>query len=455
MRSRIDEVRFSDLTPLGDCLRRHYGKGRYVHFSKQNKRLGVNTKAHHMDPKGVYFYPVDYLLDSHKFEKGDQWATNWPYWFIVDIDFSLPGLNLDTLTMAEVDALAERNGWRDLDLEVSKYSPWNIEKKDSVAKDTWQYLKAINQQGWTWAKTLRGLSWVKDSHGVIMSYEPEQVCVMNPRSMKLIETGQQDELHSGNDEKWIYWRRPITMVFNNMANKHGGQVVWKNKMPTLFVDGENWQFKVRFDEHWGGSRLVVETRMGRAEDRHTIEKLRHYEIYTLQEKLESMLEPCKNFDGNDMRFDSFMTEGQVKEWLASQFTTPLSLEWQISNSTHMMWGTHRSVAGHPAVSVECRVGVDDDDAWVKLDLRIANNLFVAINGVPLNELEDHFWKNLEVISNVREDFEEEGLWEKFLGWVAHYSGLKFLEPYEEKFLNGRDKGELYGQIQRSFRRVGW
>lgn len=456
MRSRLDEFKFSDLTPLGEALRRHYGKGRYIHFSRQNKRLGVNTKAHHMDPKGVYFYPVDWLWDSNKFQKGDQWATNWPYWFIVEVDFSRPGLNLDTLTLPQVEMLAHTNGWSDVDLEVSRHAPWAVEQQSSVAKDTWMYLKAINQLGWTWAKTLRGLGWVKDSNGVIMSYEPEQVCVMDPRAMKLIESGQQDELHAGNENKWEYFRRPVTMVMNQMADKHGGKVVWKNKMPTLVIAGDDWRYTVEFDQSWRGAALIVNIRLGRAEDRHTVDRLHHYEIDTLQEKLETFLEACQNYSGNDLQFTPHMDEQAVEAWIKSKLTQRPNIDWKISNSTHVMWATHNDSAGSPPVNLEFMVGTDDDDAWAKVNLRINDNLFIAMSGFPLDEFEDKFWENIERFSHdKKQDFEDEGLWEKFLGWVGHYSGLAILEPYEEKFLNSYDKGELYGQIQRSFRRVGW
>lgn len=466
MTSRLDEVKFSDLTDLGDALRTHAGKGRYIHFSRQNKRLGVNTKSHHGDPKGVYFYPVDWLLASRRFHAGDQWGTNMPYWFICDIDLSKPGLDLDTLTVEKARELGERNGWWDQFSEMSSFAAQPA--PGQISKALWAYLKGLNSAStignikhMSWLRSLKGEAWIKDTQGVVMIYEPSQVCVLDPRCMRLVDSGQQPELNTGNSDTFVYWRKVVVQIMTDLARNHGGEVKWQRGIPIMTASGQGWKFVLNWDRYWGGVQLVAETEMGSAHERHVVtwKELKALDVPEIEERIEEWLIACENFDGEDVQFTPYLSREQVSDYLKSQFVgltdTDVPVEWDVSNSTHMLWGELKRTGGMPPVNTMARVGVDDDSAWIRLDIKINSRLLLSVNNAPLDDFHTMFWKELspERVGEFRIELTRAGYWDIFLGWIGHYSGLAILEPYEDKFLNCKEKRELYRLIDLHFCRL--
>jgi hypothetical protein len=149
------EVDFYDRSPLTAVLKR--SRGKWIHFSKgapnrsyRNAKLepepdkpdyynraktkqyqrdvrtvarrnaiqpvpkiGVNPQSFWSDPRGVYCYPVDWLLSGHeRILSGNQYGMDFRYYYICDINLNdANGVNLGTITWEQVEAIAARNGW--------------------------------------------------------------------------------------------------------------------------------------------------------------------------------------------------------------------------------------------------------------------------------------------------------------------------------------------------------
>jgi hypothetical protein len=70
-------------------------------------------KTHNDPPSGLYFYPIDWLLNdsSERLLSGNQWGSDWPYVFIAGIDTGSDGEVLSRTTWADVERIARRNSW--------------------------------------------------------------------------------------------------------------------------------------------------------------------------------------------------------------------------------------------------------------------------------------------------------------------------------------------------------
>lgn len=474
---RIDEVSFADLTPLGECLKRHLGKNRFIHFTKTPNKLGVNVGKHHLDPPGVYFYPVDWLWEHEDFHDGQQFATNWPYFYIVEIDFSRPGIDLSNISERDIEELGRKNGWLD---EYDDFQP-NYQLRNGPAQKMWDVLKSMNgnahqvNQGWiekrnanamTWLQAFKGMAWIRDRNGIILSHEPEQVCVMDPRCMRLVESGSQNTVHQHDWEKWSYWSHAVPKMLNQLQQKHGGQVTWKYKRPKWSVSGEDWSFSIEWSDSFSMSGLLMQWRTGRAVDgsRISTRVMKDTSYEGVLEIVEDRLSICHNFDGNDLTFDAVMDPHEATATLGNLVVDPLSLEYEyeIDNNYKSIRVFARRVRGKPPVSTSMRIHVREE-VTLTLDVEVNGNRVVNVSGTPEN-FEEHFWKALEMygksISHFHPDsdhykhFSKEE-WPQFLGWLFRQTGLKVLEKYDEAFSNTRNLRHLYGQIDWIFSRVGW
>jgi len=96
-RAILSELTWYDRSPLTSVLKAN--RGRWIHFTNTPK-LGVNVRSMwDSGPKGVYFYPVDYLLTkTDRMKDGLQYGFNFKYYFLCDLDLSKPGIVLDEFT---------------------------------------------------------------------------------------------------------------------------------------------------------------------------------------------------------------------------------------------------------------------------------------------------------------------------------------------------------------------
>jgi hypothetical protein len=468
---RLDEISFADLSPLGDFLKSHLGKNRYIHFSKgvfdeklnkTVKKVGINTKKHHLDPPGVYFYPVDWLWNHEDFHDNQQFAVNWPFYYISEIDFSRPGIDLSTITDAEIEELGARNGWLD---EYHAYNP-NYQLRGGNPQKMWEVLKTLNQRSdanarKTWLQSLRGMAWIKDRNGIILSHEPEQVCVVDPRAMRLVESGEQPMIHSHEWETWKYWQRPFTTVLKTLEQSHGGRIVWHSKKPTYEVTGPDWHFTVSWvDGGWGGIRWAQRT--GRATDSDTIStnKLKNLSIDEIIAKIEEKLALCQTFDGDDLLFKPVASPAEIEQIISSYVSRSKAPTWEIMNAHKFLRAECTNTSGVPPCFSNFAVGADEKEIWIMATIKVNNQLVASIGKIRPKDFEEKFMLALDTYcpgkpgSGHSREFEPEE-WEPFLGWMFIHTGFKIFEKYQEKFTRYRNIHELYGQIQWVFSRVGW
>jgi hypothetical protein len=297
---RLDEVSYADLTPLGACLKKHLGKNRFIHFSKQKDRLSFNPKAFHGDPPGVYFYPVDWLWNHEDFHDHQQFGTNWPYYWIAEIDFNCAGLDLDTLTHEEVRAVGRAQR---LVPALSEFRA--LASAQEHWRPLWEFLKNRNamtklpdreSEGIRWLKSLKGIAWIKDSHWVIHSNEPEQLCAIDPRVIRLIESGTQPRIEQHDWEHLPYWKHALTTLFTTLQDKAWRAHHLEEQDPSWEVTGDNWSFLVEWAPAFALTGLRISWRTGRATDTDRISArfMRDSTMEEIVEKIEGKLQAVKD-----------------------------------------------------------------------------------------------------------------------------------------------------------------
>lgn len=156
-------------------LEKYSGQDKYVHFSNINK-IGINPNKSHKDPHGIYFYPLQYLLDNGV-DRG-QYAIDFKYAFIVDIDKNDNGFVLQDMTNDDVATIAGDNGWA---------APTESDFPGSNFFKTCDKL-ANSKGGPSWSKLLRGIDWLEDKgDSIISSDEPAQMIVLNAKLIRVVE----------------------------------------------------------------------------------------------------------------------------------------------------------------------------------------------------------------------------------------------------------------------------
>lgn len=471
---RLDEVSYSDLTPLGEVLKRHLGKSRFIHFSKQKDRFGINPKAHHGDPPGVYFYPVDWLWNHEDFHDHQQFGANWPYYIICEINFASRGLDLNDVSHDEIRALGEQNGWFS---DYQQYEHWT-QLRHGDGQKMWEFLKRRNQhaslapvlrkeeeKGQRWLSSLKGIGWIKDTRGIIHSNEPEQLCAIDPRVIRLIESGEQPSIDQHEWEKWSYWQHAVRTLFERLKTNHGGSVVWRDKKPKWVVDGDNWSFSVEYNDKFAMSGLRMEWRTGRATEsgRISAREMRDDTLDGVMGRIEKRLEEVKAFDGNDLNFQPIIGMEKAQELFDSFFVDPPTPSYEISNAHSIIWLDSTRTRGKPPVKTTLTVRVSDKDVNLGTNVEVNGVRVATTNGSPETFAED-FWKSLETYSKSVTKYHPDAdhykrlspdLWEPYLGWLFIQTGLTVLQQYEDAFVNHRNLRELYGQFDRIFSRVTW
>ena len=204
------------------------------------------------DPKGVYFYPVNWLLSGpERLLSGGQHALDYRYYYVVDLNLNDPnGVNLGTITWPEIEAIAKRNGWfesmeefRKQPIDVQKKQLFHYSRPELPGSFFWHFVDRMVKDGKiTWAKAYRGVSFVRDPNlSIIHSNEPDQVLVLDPRIIKIIDFGEnKNPIKWGEDsDKLKTWLHGLMAIIKQVRGEYGGELTWKNKLPTLTF-GKGW-----------------------------------------------------------------------------------------------------------------------------------------------------------------------------------------------------------------------
>lgn len=304
------EMDWYDKSPLTVVLKKYRGQGRWIHFggapnrdirsvkltpeperpgswSRQGERqyqrkltavrrqnavyqvpkLGVNPRSMWQDPKGVYFYPVDFLLSGfERIVSGNQYGLDRPFYYVCDLNLNDPnGVDLGTMTWADVEAIAQRNGWldqmqefRQLPPEEQKKQLFSYSRPDLPGSFFWHFIDRNVKDGkMTWNKAFRGVSYIRDPNlSIIHSNEPDQVLVLNPRLIKVLDAGENKapiKAGGGSDQMEQWWYALLTVI-KRVRGEYGGDLTWMKKRPSL-----------KFSKGFGHFELTIPVRSDRME----------------------------------------------------------------------------------------------------------------------------------------------------------------------------------------------
>lgn len=483
---RLDEAKYTDITPLGEMLEKYRGRGLWVHFSNPTKpgekprdgelppsglkqrspehpaKIGINPKKFHMDPPGVYFYPIDWLLNHDRFLEGEQWATNWPTYIIAEIDTDVPGLDLSTVTTEEIGALAQQNGWDDLWQEYLA-DPKRYEKSEPAAM--WSLLKALNQrQGLhrvPWLRALHGMNYVLDRKGIILRQEPEQICVINPKIITVVDRGTQRKTETQEYDKFDHWRYLLVKLFGELTKRNGGEVTWKAKRPVWTVREGDWSFSITWRDSYSMGGLAVQMAKDAITDSHTIppKYLRDHDFADILELIESYLASTQQmttegtFNPVVSPADAKTILKQIAHW--SNAEPVVDIRANTSTFTAALERTH----GRVPVKSMARISVDEASYTLRVEAKINDQLVLYGSGHDAKSLWTTVLKTSQHIMTELTDASRYGSIDEeyvqpFLGYLYVCTGFAVFEEFEASFY-AANSGELYRQIERAFRKVGW
>lgn len=196
----LTEGLWSEQYAAGAAMKKYPHK--FIHFTNINK-LGVNPKASHRDPQGIYFYPIRWLEDRMSYGGVIQYGVTMKYYYIVDIDLNAVGsVDLGRMSLARARAIATKNGWGDwFDKVYNNPEPylkqgpmdpslWKRKKAGAIFYATIDYLVNVRKEI-TWLKALSGVPLLYDpGHGIINANEKSQALVIDRKAIKVLEYGE-------------------------------------------------------------------------------------------------------------------------------------------------------------------------------------------------------------------------------------------------------------------------
>lgn len=240
--------------------------------------LKINTKSFHKDPRGIYFYPVDYILThSEKMRTGQQFATDFKFFFVCDIKEDQSGVNLAYVTWEQVYKIAKRNGWFE-ELDKFQDSPHDQKMKilprygnpEMPGSVLWHFVESlINAHKTTWAKAFAGITYIRDpGKAIIHSNEPDQIAVLDPSIITIVKSGETGAMRREQSDKTEYWQHAVVGVMKQVRGEFGGDLVWSKKTPTLSFKVGKVSATLTFKPQSYDSRisLLLDYTSGRAKD---------------------------------------------------------------------------------------------------------------------------------------------------------------------------------------------
>lgn len=210
-------------------------KDAFIHFTDYDKMV-PNPSPDHLDPVGIYFYPVKWLLNNAKF---GQYALGKDNYYIVRVNLSKV-VKLKNFSLEDGEAIASKNGWleyfrkgvEDRSLIRSTYPKELLKGRTEEAAlfyaiaDTLANTSNFGKK-MTWSQTLRGVKGIYDNtnKGIINTKEPSQLLVLDPSIIKVEESGENYELTG---EK-------LQQVYTDITKDLGGQ--FKEGISDFVIDG--------------------------------------------------------------------------------------------------------------------------------------------------------------------------------------------------------------------------
>lgn len=356
-------------------------------------KMGINPRSMWKDPKGIYFYPVNWLLSGHeRIRIGQQHGINYRYYYIVELDLSDPnGINLDTVTWPQIEAIAKRNGWFDQMQEFRGLSPedqtkhvdMHYARPDVPASFFWHFIDRNVKNGeMSWASAYKGVSFIRDPNlSIIHKNEPDQVLVLDPRIIKVVEFGENKLPQNFSDQdKLTQWMHALLTIIKQVRGEYGGDIVWNKQRPTLTFAKGSGRFTLTIPERRTmGSEvgLSLAYTYGRAEDSMYIE-YKDLAKLSLPEIVQMIATRVEQIAGRktDLLFRPIMSIEEGKRLMINQMADHLglSINTTIHNSdtqrydSVMMLGDVQREINQVLIKTRCflRLGTNDMDGSCNL-----------------------------------------------------------------------------------------
>lgn len=488
----LNELDWYDRSPLPDVLEKN--KGRWIHFSSIPK-LGVNPSKRHADPHGIYFYPVDWFLTKpERIRIGQQYGTDWPYYFLSDIDMSGPGLVLSKVTWKDVEALAQRNGWMNWleDYYRNKDTAWKFPhyvRKDHPGSFLWHFIDALQKSGTIrWNQAFAGLTYIyDDDQSIIHNMEPHQIIVLDPRIIRNTSMGDNKNVgwQRAHDDKGRpdVWRETFKRIMDALKQTYGGKIVWKENTekrpydakkpkaknrapsyPELHFHKKDRDVVVRIVDRHGSFGVDVVYQYGREEGQFRAIDGRDFmdgSIEQIVATIGASIDEVMAFE-SDLRFTPIVGEEQAKQFMETNILSPgAKVEWKtrIKNpsgnfSWHDMTIASQSLlkAGdnHLEVNVDVRVKADSLSGAIYVNGKYGNFFSATQIGefTDLEEMEETlfdkfcewFDRRSEMIGPKSDTggwrytkIHNQEDWDMFVGYFVLHCGLSFGGKLEQRY----------------------
>lgn len=471
------EANWFDKSPIVKVLKEN--KGKFVHFSRVPK-LGINpssTKAH-KDPHGIYFYPIDWILSQpERVKSGNQYGFEWPYYFIADIDFSLPGLDISKITNEQIKQIATNNDWQKFltfsdDHPIASYARTNI-----PGAFLWHFVDALqNKKLITWEKAFKGYYWIRDpGTGTIHNHEPDQLIVMSQKCIKTVQMFENKGVKT--EETFAEWEYLIKELFLKVAEQYDGKIRWeqsgdykqvgekrrKRSYPTV-----NWfQNGAKFQLHVGKHLyLCLRFQKGREEDDVIVAKYEHFRDKSPEDLLDMIHRKVEELAvrTEELRFIPVIKEENARELIQIILPSGETSE-RIDNDSKSISFT-RSHSFGPFQTI-VNVFVRDKEFSISINIRNGSDVLIY-NRSNLEYLVDEeqvaFDDNLKQIVNAikglsakigpdgwsRNKFYTRSDLEEFIGWLVLNSRLDFNGLIFDQFTDEIKKFETLDRNDRAY-----
>lgn len=390
---KLNEYSYPERTGLSDAIKPYIGKNLWIHFHNFDK-IGINPKRIHTDSYGIYFYPVDWLVNNPRYMTGNQYGVDMERYAIAEIDTNSNGIHLGTSKKEFWENLAKRNNWFD---EYTYYS-----EEDGVTKyyyddkptgqKAWGIMKTIrSSKGLSWLYMLRGIDYIMDTNGFIHPNEEHQICVINPRIIKILDRGKLPKTQNTSPSDFSFWKKPIVKTMNILTRVMGGDIRWNNKIPTWQYDNENLSSKLSWAPYESSLLFNIKsygTRRSWEISYHELFKLEYTDIIN---KIKETITDLSNLTQNENKIE-FVPHIPIKDVRAnlSKVFSEKDIDLAIDNKNKEYSFSFEDENSHKNNTISTRfyINVNQNTTLGRVSIRVNNSVFFSMNIDDLHDLDD-------------------------------------------------------------------
>lgn len=137
--------------------------------------------------------------------------------------------------------------------EEQKKGMFDYSRPDLPGSFFWHFIDRMVKDGkMKWTTAYRGVSFVRDPNlSIIHSNEPDQVLVLDPRIIKIVDVGENKRPVTAGEgsDSLAQWMHVLLSIIKQIRGEFGGDLAWNKKRPTL-----------SFSKGWGKFTLSVPER---------------------------------------------------------------------------------------------------------------------------------------------------------------------------------------------------